>query len=92
MVATIVKKYLLDTEFYGETCDVEFIDLGVPLRSKERVPQRYSLADLPLWSDERLTDRLTVLAEALERLQGSDRIIRRHRVGVRPEPDMPLFD
>lgn len=92
MVATIVERYLLDTEFYGQRCDVEFVDVGVPAGSNVRLPRKYSLTDLPRWSDRRLTERLSMIAEALDIVAGGDRVIRRPQLRPRPEPDMPLFD
>jgi hypothetical protein len=91
MVATIVKKYLLDTEFFGERCDVEFVDVGAP-EGTERLARRYKLADMKLWSDRRLADRLTLLSEALGAVAVSGRVEQRRRAYRRPEPDMPLFD
>lgn len=92
MIATIVKKYLLDTEFFGLETNIEFVDVSVPLGGKDRCPQRYSLADLSLWSQKRLTERLTMLSEALDIVSGSDKIVRRPRARPRPDPEMPLFD
>jgi hypothetical protein len=92
MVATLVKRYLLDPEFYGQRCDVEFVDVGVPAGEKERVAKRYSLSDFPLWSERRLTQRLTLISEALAIVGKSDKVTRRHQLRPRPEPDMPLFD
>jgi len=92
MVGTIVKKYLLDTEFFGLKTDVEFVDVGVRPTEKERFPRKYSLSDLRLWSDRRLANRLTMISEALEIVANGDQVVRRPRVYPRPEPDMPLFD
>lgn len=92
MVATIVKTYLLDVEFYGLNCDVEFVDAGTFPGEKVRFPRKYSLSDLRLWSDRRLSDRLTMISEALDIVSGSDKIVERRRVSPRPDPDMPLFD
>ncbi len=92
MVGTIVDAYLLRTEFYGQRCDVEFVYVSAPEGAKERVLNTYSLATLRLWSEERLTKRLSMIAEALDIVAGSERVVRRPRVRPRPEPDMPLFD
>jgi hypothetical protein len=91
MVATIVKKYLLETEFFGQRCDVEFVDVSAP-EGGERVVRQFKLADMRLWSDRRLADRLTLLGEALTLASGSGKIEQRRRTYRRPEPDMPLFD
>jgi hypothetical protein len=92
MVATIVKTYLLDVEFYGLKSDVEFVDAGTLPGEKIRFPRKYSLSDLKLWSDKRLSNRLTMISEALDIVSGSERVVRRPRAVSRPEPDMPLFD
>jgi hypothetical protein len=92
MVATIVKKYLLDVEFFGQKCNIEFVDVGVPIGATERLPRKYSLENLPLWSDKRLADRLTMISEALDTVAKGERVVQRHRIRSRPEPEMPLFD
>lgn len=92
MVATIVKYHLLDTEFFGQRCDLEFVDVGVPQGGSERLVRQYSLSDFRLWSEERLADRLTMISEALDIVAKGDRVKRRHQMRPRPEPDMPLFD
>lgn len=91
MIATIIKRYLLDAEFFGQRCDIELVDIGAP-DGKVRMPRRYSLADLPLWSDRQLENRLTMLVEALDIVASGERVVRRPRAQPRPEPDMPLFD
>ncbi|WP_126401443.1 hypothetical protein [Blastochloris tepida] len=92
MIATIMKTFLLDTEFYGQPCDVEFVDVGAPLGSRDRLARRYSLRDLTLWTERRLTDRLSIISEALDAVSSSDRVLRHPRAWSRPEPEMPLFD
>ena len=92
MIGTIYKKFLLETEFYGQRTDLEIVDLGAIEKGGPRVTKTYSLAELTLWSDEQLTDRLTLIAEALDSLGSSDRIVRRRRPRPTPEPEMPLFD
>lgn len=91
MVATVVKTYLLDTEFYGERCDVEFVDVGAP-DGKHRELRRLKLSDMHLWSEARLADRLTLINEALDLAFASGLIEPRRRLLRRPEPEMPLFD
>lgn len=92
MVATIAKTYLLDTEFFGQKCDIEFVDVGAPERGHDRVLRHYKLSDMKLWSEKNLADRLTLLTEALDRVSASGKVEQRRRAFRRPEPDMPLFD
>jgi len=92
MVGTVVKKYLLDVEFYGLKSDVEFVDVSAPEDGNVRLLRRYSLGDLKLWSDKRLADRLTLITQALDWAADSDLVEKRRRIIRRPEPEMPLFD
>jgi hypothetical protein len=92
MVATIMKTYLLDTEFFGLRCDVEFVDVSAPPGSKVRLAQKFSLETLPLWSERRVTDRLSMLSEALDLVGASGQVLPRRRSRSRPDPEMPLFD
>lgn len=92
MVATIVKTYLLDTEFFGLRSNVEFVDVSAPASTKVRLAQKFSLDTLPLWSEKRLTDRLTMISEALDIVTESGLVVRRRRVRPSPDPEMTLFD
>jgi len=92
MVAAIVKRYLLDIEFYGQRYDVEFVDVSASEAQSPRFIRRYGLSDLRLWSDKRLADRLSLISESLDAAAASGRIEKRHRIIPRPEPEMPLFD
>lgn len=92
MVATIYKRFILDQDFHGIRSDVEIIDLAKDAETGERAVNRYSLTDLELWSDVRLQDRLTLIAESLRIVWESGLIKSRERRGRRPDPDMPLFD
>lgn len=92
MVATIIKRFLLDDEFYGERTAIEAVDIGVPEGETCRVARSYSLSDLPLWTDARLQNRLTMIGRALDLVPHDPRVVQRHHVRPRPDPDMPLFD
>lgn len=92
MVATIHKYYLLETEFFGQKVDVEYVDLGADPITKVRGLRRYALDSLELWQEERLADRLSLVAEALEYVRTSGLVRPKRRPVRRPEPDMPLFD
>jgi hypothetical protein len=91
MIAKIHKKYLLDTEFFGQVSDVEYVSLGAEEPKGPRVVRSYSLDTLELWSDGRLADCLTLISEALDRIEERGTVQSRRRA-TRPEPEMPLFD
>jgi hypothetical protein len=92
MVATIHKKYLLDTEFFGQLTDVEYVDVSADPTTKLRGVRQYSLPALTRWSDKRLADRLTLIAEALEYVRSNDIVRPRRRINRRPDAGMPLYD
>lgn len=92
MVATIHKQYLLDTEFFGQRADVEYVDLSADPGGKIRQVSRYALDSLELWSAKRLADRLTLIAEAIEYVRSSGILKPSTRRVRRPDSEMPLFD
>lgn len=91
MVAKIYKQYLLDTEFFGQPSNVEYVNLGAPEKNGPRAVRTHALESLNLWSDQRLEDRLTLIAEALDKIE-ADGVVKSRRRNSRPEPSMPLFD
>ena len=91
MVAKIHKQYLLDTEFFGQPSNVEYVNLGALEKNGPRVVRTHVLESLNLWSDQRLEDRLTLISEALDKIE-ADGVVKSRRRNSRPEPSMPLFD
>jgi hypothetical protein len=92
MVATIHKRFLLDMEFYGQAADVEYVDLSADPVSKVREMHCYSLNTLELWTEQRLADRLSLIAEAIEFVRLSGLARPRPRRSRPVCADMPLFD
>lgn len=91
MVAKIHKQYLLDSEFFGQASNVEYVNLGALEKKGPRVVRTHSLGTLNVWSDERLEDRLTLISEALDQMEARGTVKSRRRP-VRPDPGMPLFE
>lgn len=88
----VLKGHLRDREFYGEQTDIEYIDVSSPSVGGERKLQRKSLADIKLWSDERLADHLTIISRALDNLEAMG--LAEEVKPRRPfkDPELPLFD
>jgi hypothetical protein len=91
-VASIVQKYLLEQEFYGERYNVEFVDVGICPGTSVRRVVKYKLDDLTLWSQSEIEDKLTVISEALDIVGASDAVKRKPRANPRSDAEMPLFD
>jgi hypothetical protein len=70
---------------------VEYIDLSAPTKDDGREVRTYNLADLELWTPERLEDRLTMIAEALWIISENQLVQPKRRIAVRPDPEMPMF-
>lgn len=92
MVATIHKNYLLDTEFFGQTCDVEYVDLSAPQKGMGRRSRVLTLKELELWSQARLANRLALIAEALRTISDRELAKPKKQRLIRPDLSMPLFD
>ncbi len=90
MVATIYKRYLLDTEFFGQTSDVEFVDVSAN-GGKHRSLHIFSLKDLELWPEKKLSDRLTLISAALDFIRENNLVEPRRRIVRQPPSDLPLF-
>jgi hypothetical protein len=92
MLATIHKRYLIDTEFYGEPVDIEYVDVSLNPESNCREVRKYCLEDLQLWSEAALRNRLTILSAALHILETDKALSAKRRIAPRPDPELPLFD
>ena len=92
MVAAIHKRYLLDVEFYDQPADLEYVDLSAPKKGDDRRPRRLSLRDLKPWPEDRLADRLDLLAAALRNVAEKELTRPRRSSVQRPDSGMPLFD
>lgn len=92
MIATIYKKYLLDTEFFGEKVDFEFVEASVPQGAEERSAYKISMAEINLWSDGALSDRLTLISQALDAIEKGEKVQPKKRQNKSQSIDMPLFD
>jgi hypothetical protein len=91
MVAKIYKQYVLDTEFFGQPSNIEYVNLGALEKNGPRVTRTHALESLNLWSDRRLEERLTLISAALDKIE-IDGTVKSRRRNSRPEPSMPLFD
>ncbi|MBA3519058.1 MAG: hypothetical protein H0T75_15810, partial [Rhizobiales bacterium] len=50
-LATVFKRYLLDLEFFGESTDIEFVDVGAVNAGSARETKIFRLRDVNLWSE-----------------------------------------
>lgn len=91
-LGTVLKTYLLEQEFFGDAVDVEIVDLSSAFKGEARQVRRYSLADLSLWSTERLNVHLSIVSSALDRMEAEAIVKANKRVRPLKDPDLPLFD
>lgn len=87
---SVHRKFLLEQEFYGETCDVEYVDCSSDEEGGSRNRKVYSSQDLEIWSNERLADQLGVVASAMDEIERRELKVKR----LRPlrDVELPLFD
>ncbi|WP_313617858.1 hypothetical protein [Agrobacterium sp.] len=87
--ATIVKKYFLDAEFYGEKTDIEFVEVAERTPGKGRELNVLGLSDIELVDDAALAKHLSVVQEAL-RIIEDEKLITKKRRPLK-DRDLPLF-
>lgn len=90
LLATLLKKHLFDTEFYGETTELEIVDVCKPLGEKKRVVRVLKLADLELWPDAEVAKHFGVVADAL-RIIEQEKLVTKVRRPLK-DRELPLFD
>ncbi|QFY59874.1 hypothetical protein FZ934_05165 [Rhizobium grahamii] len=89
LYASIVKKFLLDQEFYGESVEVEIVDVAEREKTKGRSTKVYGLSNLDIWNDDRINSHLRVVRAALDYIEAQNLVTRRRR--PLKDRDLPLF-
>lgn len=89
--ATIIKTYLLEQEFFGESIDLEIVDVSSRTGKSPRECRVYKLSDLNLWTEARLQNHLRVVSMALDRLE-LEGIEKNKRRRYLKDAELPLFD
>jgi hypothetical protein len=87
---TVHRKFLLDQEFYGLRTDVEYIDCGAVEDGGPRVLRGHTSENLEMWSDERLSDHLRIVASAMDEIER--RALKIQRVRPLRDAELPLFE
>ncbi|MEF0939099.1 hypothetical protein [Rhizobium sp. BR 362] len=87
--ASIIKKFLLDTEFYGEKTDIEIVDVAERIEGQGRVTQTFTLANVEVWEDDKIAAHLKVVREALDHIE-AENLVKRKRRPLK-DSDLPLF-
>ncbi|WP_080798710.1 hypothetical protein [Agrobacterium tumefaciens] len=87
--ASIVKKYLLDTEFYGEKVDIEFVEASERVLGQGRELRVQRLSDIDIVSDEVLAKHLSVVQDALKIIENENLVTKKRR--PLRDRDLPLF-
>jgi len=87
--ASITKKFLLDTEFYGEKTDVEIVDVAERVEGQGRVTQTFTFANVDVWEDGRIAAHLKIVREALDHIEAKNLVKRKRR--PLKDRDLPLF-
>ncbi len=87
---TVHRRYLLDQEFYGDRCEIEYVDCSASDEKAPRQLRTFQSSELELWSEERLKDQLGIVAAAMEQIEL--RSLRVKRIRPLRDIELPLFD
>lgn len=90
MFSSILKKHLLDTEFYGEKVDVDIVDVSRNADEKERSIKQFSLSDLTPWADSVIQEHFRIVSEALRVIE-NEKLVNKVRRPLK-DKELPLFD
>lgn len=86
---SIVKKFLLDSEFYGEQVDVEIVDVAEQVGGQGRVLKTFSLSSVEIWSDDKIAEHLKVVRSALDFIEAQNLVKKKRR--PLKDRDLPMF-
>lgn len=89
LYASLAKKFLMDSEFFGETTDLEIVETAVRQEGEARKLQVYSLSELEIWDDSKIQRHLAVVDEALKFIEAANLIPKTRR--PLKDKDLPLF-
>lgn len=89
MFASIVKKYLLDTEFYDEKVDIEFVEVAERVQKNGRQLKVYNVADVEILDDAAIERHLSIVREALTVIENEKLVTKKRR--PLKDKDLPLF-
>ena len=90
LMATIIKINLLETEFYGESCEIEIADVSKRVGDDDRSLRVHSLSSLRLWSDADIAEHFRVVTAALKIVE-DENLIKKVPKPLR-DRELPLFD
>jgi hypothetical protein len=86
---SIVKKFLLDSEFYGEKVDVEVVDVAQRIEGRGRVLRTFDLSSVEIWSDDKIAQHLKVVRLALDFIE-TQGLVKKKRRPLK-DRDLPMF-
>lgn len=90
LLASVIERNLLENEFYGQKYGIEIVDASRKQDEEARSLQRYSLADLPKWSNGDIERHFQMVDQALSVVE-NEKLITKIRRPLR-DPNLNLFD